>query len=137
MTRFTLDVEYDFDFGLLAISCHAKNYKFCWEVNQHLKFNFLRLDDYTLKEKNIEISFPIYEYADEESGITYQLIENYGSDTYLVKEYKKTDFLLLVKGNYTKKDIKDLKEKLSTLKNVLMVIELDPNNIKSKENLIF
>ncbi len=137
MTRFTLDVEYDFDFGLLAISCHVKNYKFCWEVNQHLQFNLLRQKDYTLKEKNVEVSFPIYEYEDEENGLTYQLIENYGGDSYLLKDYKKTDFLLLIKGNYNQNTINAIKNKLSELKNVLMVIELNPNEIKSKENLIF
>jgi hypothetical protein len=137
MNRFTLDVEYDFDFGLLAISCHAKNYKFCWEVNQHLHFNFLRKADYTLKENNTEVSFPIYEYEDEENGTTYQLIENYGGDGYLLKDYKKTDFLLLIKGNYNQQIIDTIKNKLSELKNVLMVIELNPNEIKSKENLIF
>ena len=137
MNRFTLDVEYDFDFGLLAISCHEKKYKFCLEVNLDIQFNLLRQKDYTLKEKNAEVSFPIYEYEDEKNGLTYQLIKNYGGDSYLLKDYKKTDFLLLIKGNYNQQTIDTIKNKLSELKNVLMVIELNPNEIKSKENLIF
>lgn len=37
MSKFQLQIDYDFDFRLIGISCHARDYRLCWALNNHLE----------------------------------------------------------------------------------------------------
>ena len=38
--KYTLLEEYDYDFTLIGISCHAKDYRICWSINQRFGYDF-------------------------------------------------------------------------------------------------
>ena len=41
--KYTLLEEYDYDFTLIGISCHAKDYRICWSINQRFGYDFDQL----------------------------------------------------------------------------------------------
>jgi hypothetical protein len=137
MSKILLNIEEDYDFNLIGISCHTKDYRLCWEINKSLNSDLKRTEDLEISKKGEVNFFSFYEYIDEENYIEYYLISNLCSNGYLVPEQKKVDFFLLLKGNTSTNKAKDIIDRINSLSLVLTSFNIDPNQLKSKHNLLF
>ena len=98
MSKFTLNIEEDYDFSLIGISCHAKDYRLCYELNKTLEIDLVRGEDLDIDSKNSKANYALFEFVDEENFMDYYLISNRSSKGFLIPEQKSTDFFLLLKG---------------------------------------
>ncbi|MCO6500373.1 MAG: IPExxxVDY family protein [Vicingus serpentipes] len=137
MSKTLLTLDDDYDFGLIGISCHAKDYRICWEINKTLKTDLVRGNDYEIKRKNEISTHSFYDFYDETNQTELYLIANKGEKGFLIPEQKTTDFFLLLKGNITNHLIDDLLTKLNGLNLVIAAFNINPENLKSKQNLLF
>jgi len=137
MSKVLLSLEEDYDFTLIGISCHTKDYRLCWEINKSLNIELIRTVDLEIKKKKEINSFSFYEFMDEDNYLEYYLIANLGGGGYLIPEQKKVDFFLLLKGNTSNNLTKDIIAKINSLSLVLTSFNIDPNQLKSKQNLLF
>ncbi len=137
MSKVLLSLEEDYDFTLIGISCHTKDYRLCWEVNKALNIDLIRSEDLELNKKNEITSFSFYEFIDEDNHLEYYLISNLGNNGYLIAEQKKVDFFLLLKGSTSTNQIQDIICKINSLSLVLTSFNINPNQLKSKQNLLF
>lgn len=137
MTKYTFNLEEDYDFEIIGISCHAKNYKLCWTINNTLDINLIRLNDLDIIKKNEDLSFSFYEYIDKENNIEYYLIGNKCEKGFLIPEKQSVDYFIILKGQTDSK----LTTKITTILNkqeiILMAHRIDVATLKSKKNLIF
>lgn len=133
MTKFVLEIEEDYEFNLIGISCHSKDYRICRELNKKLKIDLVRTEDYIIDEK----SFPFYEYFDEENHIDFYFIANRSNTGFLIPEQKKVDYFLLFKGNFSNELISEYIWKINDISLVLTSFKIDPLQLKSKQNLLF
>ena len=64
--KYLLEEDYEFDFNLLGICCHEKDYRLCWAVNSTLNLNLSKSsEDIELifnKESKPDANFSIYSY---------------------------------------------------------------------------
>jgi len=129
-----LDVEYDYDFLLLAISCFEKDYRMCWLINKQLNVNLERGEDIEVeyKEGNSVHSVFTGEYEDEHCHIT--LIKNRDSEGILLSELAQIDYLLKIEEFPGEED--DLAQELRSISQVKAVYQIEPNDLKDKEYLI-
>lgn len=130
-----IDIEPDFDFEVIAISCHEKDYRLVWSLNVHLGWNLLFDRDHVLLEKGRRQVFERYSYVDENECLTYTLLSNNGSGGKLLPEYGGFDFFLLVSGR-EHLDMQELKQSLRKIPFILTLMELSIINVKSKYNLL-
>jgi hypothetical protein len=138
--KYSLDEEVDYDFKLIGISCHEKDYRLCWGINSVTEMNLERqsndLQPIPTKKKP-EVSshalFSGYEYDDENE---YHLIVNRTPNGYLLPEKPQADYVLLIRDNFPI-DIDQLCKDLKTIPFVLTVFLLEPTSLKSRDNLIF
>lgn len=140
MNKVILKYELDFDFVLIAISCPLKDYRLCHFIN---KFSGLQLQ----KEKVHYIPSPVpgerwafsfYSYVPDLSETEYFLLSNKGEESgYLVPEMKNADYFLMIKNFIDEEDLELLIDAINTIPEVVMAIEIAPEKLKSKENLIF
>lgn len=166
MAKFTLDIEYDFNFILFAISSHEPDYKLCIAMNRALGLDFTREEPIELKNKKQEdqLLFSFFYYEDEEKYIEYNLVSNksYNSSkttevkkmnqpslfgetdpaameqkAYLVPELASADFLFIVRTDYEPDLVTFIENKLKQIPFVLNVSIVDVNDLPSKKNLIF
>jgi len=137
MSKVLLSLEEDYNFTLIGISCHTKDYRLCWEINKTLNTDLIRVNDLEISKKGELNSFSFYEFIDDENYIEYYLISNLGNNGYLISEHKKIDFFLLLKGNTSTNQVKDFIAKINSLSLVLTSFSIDPNQLKSKQNLLF
>lgn len=139
MTKFQLDVEYDYDFDLIGISCHAPDYRLCWSLNQKLGLKLAKkendLDNKPKKQTESSVH-SLYEYFSDEDRVEYRLFENKSGNSIIVPEHKQVDYLLLLKNNYTV-EIEQMINAIKTIELVLTAFRIEVKTLKSKENLIF
>lgn len=139
MTKFQLDVDYDFDFRLIGISCHAKDYRLCWALNNQLEIHLEKVHRENaasgLKKNGIAIE-SLYTYFDEENHSAFQLLHNKHNNNLLLPEQKLADFLLII-DQMNDESFENIMKKIKEIDLVNTAFIIDVTNLKSKENLIF
>ena len=137
MAKLVLEFEDDYDFQLIGICSHVKDYRICWELNQHIELDLVKEDNFSIYIKGNEQTYPFYKFHDEESLKEYYLIGNRGELGLLIPEESEIDYFLMIKGHIVNNEIEDLSKKISKIKSVLTTILIDTSQLKSKENLVF
>jgi len=137
MSKFLLNIDEDYDFTLVGISCHSKDYRLSGEINKTLNLDLIRIEDLEIHKKDTISSYSFYEYIDADNYLEYYLISNRGNNGFLIPEQKKVDFFLVAKGNISDNHTNDVISKINTLSLVLTSFSIDPNLLKSKHNLLF
>ncbi|MFI2741546.1 IPExxxVDY family protein [Zhouia sp. PK063] len=148
-----LDNIDEHSYTLIAIHSTLEDYRLAYFLNKHLNIKLKR------EEKNIVIkndfSFSLYEWEDVQQHITYNLIKNIAVKEenilsssglfqenvsfvkgYMVPEKKKVDFFLKVE-EITHQQSQYIINIVSKISNVITTYSIDPNQLKSKYNLIF
>lgn len=137
--KYSLDDEYDFDFNLLGISCHEKDYRICWAINHALGIHLAK------EEKDIEVIIrksnryslhSMYTFWDADNEIEYRLISNRSTMGYLIPEAVQADYLLMVSDNALLMP-EEIRKLINEISFVLTSYLIDVESLKSKENLIF
>ena len=138
MNKLVLDFEYDFDFTLFGISSHVANYRLAWGVNKFLDIDLERMDDVDLsfgKEKKRNFSF--HRFDDEESYTTIHLVSNRSSNGYLIPELKQMDYFLQYWGPMSAEELTAMNDNIRKISSVLTAVQVDPMDLKSRNNLLF
>lgn len=132
--------EFFHDARLLGIVAPVADYKFCWHVNQLLKFSF-RINtslEIQLIKKERKYFFSIYDCCERGGTIKHYLYNNEHEGEYLLPEYKHLDFLWLIKDDIMNNtEVDALVNVLKTIPSVQLVIEMDIEKIKNRQHLIF
>lgn len=148
-TKRILQVDYDYDFLLIGICTHAKDYRLCWEINKILEIKLERVDDTMLNTHTKDFSvkkgtshgelsaYSIYFCEEEESNNCFHVISNKSSNGILIIEQKQVDYFLRIKGNNDSDYQVELIKKLKNISIVLTAYEIDLNKLKSKHKFLF
>jgi hypothetical protein len=137
--KFKLDIEYDYNFLLVGISCHEKPYRLCWGINKALELNMVRADSLalSLKKNDDPTEFPLFSQENTENDTSAFLIANRADAGLLIPEQKQADYFLVIRGPYTPQDHERMLGELKKIPFLLMSYQLDPGTLKSKQNLLF
>lgn len=163
MAKYTLDTKADdFNFLLIGIGCSSNQYVLVNAINEVLQIG-LQLESYIdLSHKmGSNFKFSFYSFFDEEFNIEYILLPNRsnisesatkeesGTDLFsqfneridessrLIPELTKTDFLLLVKGDEFYHYSYKITDALKKISDIISIQEIVPEELSSKNNLIF
>lgn len=158
--KLILDDDFAEGFTLIAIHCSDESYKLAFLLNKFagLHLNRERLDlDYS--NNGLEITFPLFGFNDEMKYTMYYLVANKCKSkiaklassgglfedmqedetitTILIPEYKQVDFFLKIQSDYNQGTTRNLIAKINDIKQVISAYEIQTENLKSKNNLIF
>ncbi|WP_431212640.1 IPExxxVDY family protein [Puia sp. P3] len=132
--------EFFEDTRLLGIVAPIKDYQFCWQLNNRLRFDF-RINngiEIQLTKKQRHYFFAVYEYQEMGTAQSHFLYNNQFDGEYLLPEFKHLDFLWLLKGDIVQDEkISQLIECIRTISGVQLVMELVHEKIRNKGHLIF
>ncbi len=139
MSKARLDFDFDYDFLLYGISCHLKDYRLCWSLNHQLGSDLQKQNDYELTVKTGEapLRFSFYTWEDAVNHLKYIVVANRGNPGILVQEQRQADYFLLVEGLTDLVDTQGLLDRIKGTDVVLTAYSIDPNQLKSKQNLLF
>jgi len=111
-------------YSLAGISCHLKDYRLSFLLNQLLHASFSKMED-------LKGSYSLYFYPHEECRNSYYLIGNRNEEKLLFQELKQTDFVLLVEGPFKKNQFNRMINSIKTIPNVLTAFEIKPEILKN------
>jgi hypothetical protein len=138
--KHVLREKYEFDFNLIGVCCHEKDYRLCWAINSILDLNLSRLkEDISLifnKKSKSNANFHIFSYECKINLAQYYLISNKCENTSLVPEKSHFDFFFMIKSNEIKSYNYYL-QKLQSIPFILKSNKVNVEDLKSRENLIF
>ena len=155
--KLLVDDFYDTSFSLLAIHCGLEDYRMAYLLNKQLGLNLSRMPR-DLDYKYFAASYSVYEWYNNESQISWNLISNVckkeedslqssGSlftlqnkvlKTYhLLPEYKNVDYLIKISNDTQYFNEKVILGKIQSIPQIITSYSIDTDKLKSKENLIF
>jgi len=166
LNKITFKIDFDFDleldFTLIGISTSLRDYRLCHFINKRTGLNLVfgkespldhngnvknknqdELDYHILRErgknkKEATYHYQIYRYCNDIFEYEYYLVNNKSiENAVLIPEASNFDYFLLIKHYIDKEDISLLMEQIKSIPEIILVKEIDPITLKSKENLIF
>mgnify|MGYP001590887393 CR=1 FL=1 len=142
MKRQLLLIDCDFDFYLIGINCVLKDYRLCFEINRKLNLRLKRVDEIVIIKENSEWehsapSFSNFAYLDEKTELLYKVVSNKCQSTLLIPEQKAADYFLKISGEGPIREKKAILSKIREIPIVLTAFEINPNKLKSKNNMLF
>ncbi|HLU83969.1 MAG TPA: IPExxxVDY family protein [Vicingaceae bacterium] len=137
MSKLTLSLDEEYDFELIGMSCHLRDYRICWSINQLLKIDLTRVDDYEVIKNNEVLTFSFYEFFEEEDGVEYYVLSNKCEKGYLIPEKQNFDYFMILKGNTEEELLQNITQQIKSVNGVNITHQIDVNELKSKRNLIF
>jgi hypothetical protein len=132
MSRTRLSVDYDYDFVLIGIVSHEKDYHLCWMLNTLLNIQLTKTEDHVANQSK----HSMYGYLIEELFREYYLLSNKGDSHILIDEHKHIDYFLIIKGILDEDDKKHIMEVIKKSEMVSAAYLIDVHSLKSKQNLI-
>ena len=134
----TLDYQEEFDFLLLGIFSHQRDYQVCHEINKVLSTNLERQDDFKLQleKKGSTGIFSVFQYCTENEE-EYFLISNKGNNGHFIAAQKHVDYFLLIRNHNRYTNLYETAACLRTSKLIRSVVKLDPAVIKSADHFLY
>jgi hypothetical protein len=136
MATHVLEYKEDYNFEVVGISSHEKDYRLVWSINKSLKWSLQRKKDIEVHLKAGKSLHACFEYCDPIDKCVYTLIENHGSEGYLLPEMTSWDFIIKVEELNEELDSSFFKQ-LRKTPFILATAPLLTEKLKSKQNLIF
>lgn len=135
----SLDWEPECSFELISIVSPVRDYRICWLLNNRLNFQLEWVEEVPLLSgKGIQKSlFNRFYYNDELNWLHYHFVNNKYLGDNLIPELKQVDHFLLVEGNNAHQEKARVITILKQSPIIQAVLDVDPNTLRSKKNLIF
>jgi len=163
MAKHTLEISYDYDFLLIGISSHEKDYRICWALNKKLGIDLVKQDSLEIKGKKQTTPsyFSFFIFDKEEDFLEYSVIANFSENKALVTkentlfneddtskkdqsenellipEQKQMNYFFMVRGEVDDDEAEELVKSIKEIDVVQTAIRIDVTQLKSKQNLIF
>lgn len=162
MGKHILNIEYDYDFVLIGISSHEKDYRLCWALNNVLELELTKAESLEIKAKkqNNPSFFSLFQYENTDEFREYFILANTSENRQLadkehtlfntstqetvttdsgilIPEHRQIDYFLIIRGEMDDDTIDQLVSRLKAIDLVLTAVRIDVSNLKSKQNLLF
>jgi hypothetical protein len=139
LTKHRLDIEYEYDFFLTGISCHEKPYRLCWAINKALEMEMQLIDplSISLKKNELPTDFTLFMHENQDLDTIVYLVANKNENGLLVPEHHQADYFFIAKGAFNETDYTNMLAGIKAIPFVLMSYRIDPETLKSKQNLLF
>jgi hypothetical protein len=136
--KHTLEIEYDYDFVLIGISSHEKDYRICWALNNKLGLNLVKTEPLEIKDKKQDdlSHFSLFCFEQPDDFMEYFIIANRSEKGLLIPEQKQIDYFFIVRGEIGDEAVMEMIKQIKDSNLVQTAFRVDVNSLKSKQNLI-
>lgn len=138
MPTYKLDISDEFDFQLIGISSHEKDYRVAWAINLALRWGLERQEEVLTFSKNrkSQSEHGVFAYEAEDDKALFVLVENRSSTGLLLPSLQQFQYLLKVE-NLASERMQEIIVELKKSPLILTAYEVPLNAAKEKQNLIF
>jgi len=119
----------------IAISSHLKDCRLCWNLNNVLKADFKKKEDFTFATKKSPLEkYSFYFYYDNDHRCFYYLLSNKKNNSLILDKMTQADYILLINGHFRSDEITYIIKNLKKTTNILTAFLIDMSKIKTEMN---
>jgi hypothetical protein len=133
---YTLEITEDYDFDLIGLSSHERDYRLAWSLNRNMGWSLIRLDDLICENKKGISSHPHFRYLNLSDQTIITLIDNKTQEGFFLPELSQFDYILKIENSRDPMDDHFLR-KLKRTPFLMTAFQLEVDKLKSKRNLLF
>lgn len=136
--KYSLKIQYTPDFKVIGVFCPIKDYRFCWMLNESLRFSFNYFGEFPLisGEKSTEI-FNVYEYREPTLNLRIFILNNRNINRLIFAEPPQLDFLMLIQADEARHNMNELLSKIRSISGVNAAYILDKQLGKTAEEVFY
>ena len=150
----SFDFEYDHDYTLIGIHSALEDYRLAYFLNKNLNVQLRRIEE-DLDFPGLNCSFSLFKCEDEKSFTSWSLIANrhvsifnviptsdnlFGEETkvfYLISEKKQVDYFIKINGTVDNDKLQSILANIKNTNKIITSYTINPNDLISRDNLIF
>ena len=150
----SFDFEYDHDYTLIGIHSALEDYRLAYFLNKNLDLHLQRFKD-DLDFPSLNCRFSLFKCEDEVTFTSWSLIANrhvtvsnvlpsdnnlFGEETkvyHLINEKKMVDYFIKINGALNNDELQSIITKLNNTNKIITSYKINPNDLASKDYLIF
>lgn len=130
MKKKLLHFDIELEFALIGISCHLRDYRFVWLLNQALGCDFSKTTHFSLLYKEHHFS----QYESNEGITTNYVFSNRSVNGFLINNMKQVDFWMRLSQH---DDLTTLEDQIKTINTIPEVqIAFEERSQKVKEQFV-
>ncbi len=135
--KLSSNIDYTAEFSFIGISCHLKDYRLSFFINQELGLKLKKTEDFLLEdEQKQSFNYPLFYYRCPDTNNNFCLISNHHSEKKLIQTFKQFDYFLLVQNNLSDLKKKELISNLKKIPNLLAAYEIELKKVKNINQLM-
>lgn len=137
MSRHRLVLDDDYEFLAFGISCHLKDFRVAWHLNQLLGFQFVRKALVDTDRQGSAHAYSRFLHKDHDHHLHYVLLNNFSDGIPLIKSERFCNYFLLVEGYLELFDEDEFVERLQHVSAFQLVTALDNAPLKKYQYSLF
>jgi hypothetical protein len=122
-----------YDYTTIGISCHLKDYRFVFFLNNQLGFQMKRTEDLLFGEGEDLRKFSFYIFRNPEERKHFYLISNYHEEGRLIPTEKGADYFLIVNDVLPAEKKRDLIGRIQKIPQVLAAYDIPKSKVNNLE----
>ena len=135
MAFHTLEIEDEYDFEIIGVSSHEKDYRLAWSLNKSLGWRLVRIEDAVVEGKRSTTHHARFRWTHPVDQTVFTLIDNKTPDGTFMPELLQFDYLLKIEQP-SEAVMKKLQTGLRKTDFVLAFQRQDVDKLKHKDNLL-
>ena len=135
MAFHTLEIEDEYDFEIIGVSSHEKDYRLAWSLNKSLGWRLVRIEDAVVEGKRSTTHHARFRWTHPVDQTVFTLIDNKTPDGTFMPELLQFDYLLKIEQP-SEAVMKKLQAGLRKTDFVLAFQRQEVDKLKHKDNLL-
>ena len=135
MAFHTLEIEDEYDFEIIGVSSHEKDYRLAWSLNKTLGWRLVRIEDAVVEGKRSTTHHARFRWTHPVDQTVFTLIDNKTPDGTFMPELIQFDYLLKIEQP-SESVMKKLQSGLRNTDFVLAFQRQEVDKLKHKDNLL-
>jgi hypothetical protein len=131
----TLEIEEEYDFEIIGVSSHEKDYRLAWSLNKHMGWRLKRKNDIEIRGKRSVSVHAQYSWVHPVDQTVFTLIDNKTPDGVFMPDMAQFDYILKIEQSG--EVVSDaFYQRLRNADFVLAIQLQDVDKLKFKNNLL-
>ena len=135
MAFHTLEIEDEYDFEIIGVSSHEKDYRLAWSLNKTLGWRLVRIEDAVIEGKRSTTHHARFRWTHPVDQTVFTLIDNKTPDGTFMPELIQFDYLLKIEQP-SESVMKKLQSGLRNTDFVLAFQRQEVDKLKHKDILL-
>ena len=135
MAFHTLEIEEEYDFEIIVVSSHEKDYRLAWSLNKTLGWRLVRIADAVVEGKRSTTHHARFRCTHPVDQTVFTLIDNNTPEGMFMPDLPQFDYLLKIEMSGDEPD-DEFYQQLRSADFVLAIQRQDVNKLKHKNHLL-